>query len=390
MNKHYSTKTPAENPFASTLPTREKRFPPATRQTLCSLLDSAHFLDRAARALDSFSFPDEIDLVTLQRLRDRVDEIARLMSEAIESLKLVGVDKNTPLVEIDGELIGLQEVSRRIRKAQLVLAEEYRAIEPENRSPGAPASLLAAPAAAVAAVGDVVVVVLVVVAKIIAVATVVVAALVGLAKLTTALEEELTNLFNSTDDDKARDRVSAATPEEIQQRMSDNELVSMIDAMLDGPTLDDDERAILKILDSLNCERRIRIVELVGVGELLYNIDGSEYERLLSLLADCGIIGVGDMNDDQSRYFVNTHSCSQLGQLSMSSVRQLVLNMFSGSCGDDDEDAILKLLRCQSRDRLHQLVGMPGTDVGKFDHNFDGDQWDDLEAFFANNGIALD
>jgi len=58
--------------------------------------------------------------------------------------------------------------------------------------------------------------------------------------------------------------------------------------------------------------------------------------------------------------------------------------------GDDDEDAILKLLRCQSRDRLHQLVGMPGTDVGEFDDNFDGDQWDDLESFFAANGITLD
>jgi hypothetical protein len=387
MNKHYLMKTLAENPFGSTLPTPETRFPPARRHTVCSLLDTVHSLDRAARALNTFTITDEIELVALQRLRDRVDGIARLISEATESLKLVGVDKNDSFIEIDGELIGLQEVSRRIRKVQLELAEEYKSLERETRSGhGSRAALLAAPAAVpavVVSVGSTVVAILTVIVAI-------VAAGVALVELTTQLEEKLTNLFNDTDDDQARERISAATPEEIQQRISDNELVSMIDAMLDGYTGDDDERAILKILDALDCARRIRIVELVGVGELLYNLDGSEYDRLLTLLADCGIIGIGDLDDDGSRYFVNTHSCSHLGQLSMSTVRQLVLNMFSGSCGDDDEDAILKLLRCQSRERLHQLVSMPGTDVGEFDYNFDGSQWDDLEAFFADNGIALD
>jgi hypothetical protein len=164
----------------------------------------------------------------------------------------------------------------------------------------------------------------------------------------------------------------------------------MIEAMLDGPTLDDDERAILKILEALDCAARIRIADRVGVGELLYNVDGSEWARLVNLLTDCGIIGLDQLDDDGSHLFVNTHSCSQLGQLSMWGVRQLVLHMFEGSCGDEDEDAILKLLRCQSRERLHQLVGMPDMDVGEFDHNFDGDQWDDLESFFAANGITLD
>ncbi len=61
--------------------------------------------------------------------------------------------------------------------------------------------------------------------------------------------------------------------------------------------------------------------------------------------------------------------------------------MFSGSCGDDDEDAILKLLRCQSRTRLKELVTMPRMSVDDFDDNVDGDQWDDLEALFNANGI---
>jgi hypothetical protein len=81
-------------------------------------------------------------------------------------------------------------------------------------------------------------------------------------------------------------------------------------------------------------------------------------------------------------------SAASVNRLALSSVRQLVLNLFSGSCGDDDEDAILKLLRCQSRQRLQQLVAMPRMSVDDFDDNVDGGQWDQLEALFNANGIA--
>jgi hypothetical protein len=71
----------------------------------------------------------------------------------------------------------------------------------------------------------------------------------------------------------------------------------------------------------------------------------------------------------------------------MASVRQLVLNLFTGSCGDDDERAILKLLGCQSAQRLQQLVGMPRMSVDDFDDNVDGSEWDALEDLFHRNGI---
>jgi hypothetical protein len=382
-------KTLAENRFGSTPTTPEKRFP-TSRQAVCSLLDSAHSLGRAARALETFTIAEEPELVALQRLRDRVDDIARLVSETTESLKLLGVDKNDPLIEIDGQLIGLQEASRRIRKVQLDLAE-YTAREQGTRSgPESSATPLAAPAGApAAAIPSVVLAVGSIILAIAAVISAILVAVYGVIVLSKEVGEKIAAIFNATEDDRARERIFAASEEEIRG-MSDNELVSMLNAMLDGPTGDDDERAILKVLEAFDCEGRIRIVNRVGVGELLDNVDGSEWDRLVNLLADCGIIGIDQLDDDGSRLFVNTRSCSQLGQLSMSSVRQLVLNMFSGSCGDDDENAILKLLRCQSKERLHQLVSMPGTDVGRFDYNFDGSEWDDLESLFAANGITLD
>jgi hypothetical protein len=197
------------------------------------------------------------------------------------------------------------------------------------------------------------------------------------------------SLFNDEEDDEARKKIDHLSGQELQ-KLSDDELVAMIRILLDGPTGDDDEAAILRILESSDCNRRALFVKRVGFGKLLSDIDGTDWDQLLNLLVECEIVGFDKMDDDASRRFVNSHSCSQLGVLNMGSVRQLVLNMFSGSCGDDDEDAILKLLGCQTTPRLQQLVAMPGTDVGAFDRNFDESQWDDLEALFAANGITLD
>lgn len=341
------------------------------RAAACRLLDTIHSLGRAGRALmpSVHCTHDEFDLVALSRICDRTDGIARLLSKATEDLRLLGVGKNDPLIEIDGKWIGFQKASRRLREIRVELGKELAAMETRIQAAAA-----AAPAAAASATLSA------------ALAAVAAAAAAFVGKW---IAEKFLELFNDTDDDDARNRVSKASHDEIRG-MSEDELVAMINAMLDGPTGDDDEAAILKILEASDCGRRVRIVDRVGLDELLYNVDGSEWDRLVILLTDCGIIGFDSMDDDASRLFVNTRSCSQLGQLTMSSVRQLVLNMFSGSCGDDDEDAILKLLRCQSRSRLHQLVGMPGTGVDRFDYNFDGDQWDDLEDFFAANGITLD
>ena len=164
----------------------------------------------------------------------------------------------------------------------------------------------------------------------------------------------------------------------------------IINLLLYGPTGDDDERTILRILETSDCARRRNLVNAVGLNKLLGDIDGDEWDRLVILLEACGIVSFDRFDDDASRRFVNSYDCSQLGRLGTAAIRQLVLNMFSGSCGDDDEDAILSLLRCQSTAKLQQLVGMPGTGVDAFDYNFDGSQWYDLESLFATHGIVLD
>ena len=120
----------------------------------------------------------------------------------------------------------------------------------------------------------------------------------------------------------------------------------------------------------------------------LYNLDGAEWDRLVSLLAECNIIAIDQLDDDGSRQFINTHSCATLGQLGARLRVRQPSSTCSDSCGDDDERAILKLLRCQSTQRLQQLVAMPGMSVDDFDDSVDGSEWDQLEALFNANGIS--
>ncbi len=324
----------------------------------CHLFDIAYSIRRAGQFFAALSdhTRDKLDLIALSRIRSRVDGLAQLLSEAAKAAKLLGFDKDASLINIKGKMIGFREASRRIRAIQVDLKEKRPgdAIgdtlgplgvgDPPRRPGDPPRDIYVDPT-----------------------------------KIT----------FDSESDDKARRLVSQKTPQELQE-MSNTQLRLLIEDMLIGATGDEDEQAILKILESCDCARRTILVGMVGLDWLLSDLDGREWDRLVVMLVDCGIIGFDKMDDDASRRFVSSHSCSQLGVLNIHSVRQLVLNRFSGSCGDDDEDAILKLLGCQSMQRLQQLVGMPGTGVGEFDYNFDGDQWDDLEAFFAANGITLD
>jgi hypothetical protein len=196
-----------------------------------------------------------------------------------------------------------------------------------------------------------------------------------------------TGLFNDEDDDDAR--IWAADSEKIRAA-SNSDILKRIDSLIDGPTGDDDELALIRIFSALDCSRNQEIVSAAGLDRILDNVDGEEWDQIMVLFANCGIVSFSSMDDDASRLFVNRLDCNALSLLSVSAIAQLIRNMFAGSCGDDDEDAILKLLRCLSGDTIRLLVREPGLSLEKFDYNFDGDQWDSLEVLFHQHGLELD
>ena len=91
---------------------------------------------------------------------------------------------------------------------------------------------------------------------IVGVVTLVATAFWGVITLSKALADRIVSCLKQIDDGRARERIFATSQEEIRL-ISDNELVSMIFAMLDGPRGDDDKEAILKTLEALDCVRSV-------------------------------------------------------------------------------------------------------------------------------------
>jgi hypothetical protein len=190
-----------------------------------------------------------------------------------------------------------------------------------------------------------------------------------------------------SEDDKARDVVNSSTCEEINRR-SDSSLRVLIVDMLDGFTGDADEKAILRILDCLPCDRVRRLVGDIGLGWFLDDIDGAEWDRLMIRLRECGLVSFRDWDDDASRRFVNGVDCGVIARLSEDDIRQLMFNFFDGFTGDADERAILRIVNCLDCAQVRSLVQRGGMSVEDFDDEVDGVEWRALAQRFSACGVS--
>jgi hypothetical protein len=192
--------------------------------------------------------------------------------------------------------------------------------------------------------------------------------------------------FNATDDDNARDTVQTSPCGDIGS-MTRQARLDLITPMLSGPTGDEDESAILRILNCSTCEDVSIMVDSIGLTNLLDEFNGSEWDRLVLRLTECGRLSVSDWDDDATRLFILSSECSTLNRLSLPILRRLMLNMFAGSTGDADENAIIKLIRCLPCSKVQALTSMPNMSYDDFDDVVDGDEWDRLERTFRTCGV---
>lgn len=213
-----------------------------------------------------------------------------------------------------------------------------------------------------------------------------VAVAVGTAYIFIGIGMALAALFNATDDDIARDTIHTSRCSDLVA-MPLQDRVDMINAMLSGPTLDQDETSILQLLTCHSCGHLVPLMREVGLTNLLDEFNGEEWDRLVILLRSCGFLSFADWDDDATRMFINTSDCSTLNALNLNDVRQLMLNMFEGDTLDDDENAILKLIRCLPCSRIRELTTLPGMSFEDFDDVVDGSEWDLLERKFYSCGI---
>lgn len=147
--------------------------------------------------------------------------------------------------------------------------------------------------------------------------------------------------FSFWNDIKSRAFINEINCSQINSLANQN-LIDLIGNMLEGDTPDNDERAILKILNCLTCTRLTVIVQSVSQDRLLLDLHGAEDTELRILLGKCGLMSFASWNDSVTRAFVNEVNCSEINQLSNASLVALIENMIEGDTPDNDEIAILK------------------------------------------------
>ena len=199
--------------------------------------------------------------------------------------------------------------------------------------------------------------------------------------------EDITDIFNETDDDEARQRIFSLTCSQIAS-LSFEEVSSMLEAMLDGPTGVDDERAIIRLIQCLPCNMVEDEVWPNYGNRILSDVDGDEFDLLVEALQRCGNLRFSALDDDQTRSFISENQCDVLRRLSISDIRRLLFNLFDGHTGDDDERAINKLVNCLFPDTVRTLLTMSGTRYEDFDDEVDGPEWRTLRRILDEKRAA--
>jgi hypothetical protein len=198
---------------------------------------------------------------------------------------------------------------------------------------------------------------------------------VAVAGLIYGIGAGLSDLFNATDDDRARNEIKQANCESIVSK-SDAHWIAEFKKMLSGPTGDDDENAMLKVLTCLPPDRVRNVVHHFGLQDFMDEFQGSEFDKLVLRLHECGLLRFSDWDDDATRLFVFSLSKPKLMALSIGDIVTLCKNLFAGSCGDDDERAIIRLIQNQTNRRIKKVL--EHISIDEFDDNVDGEEWDIL------------
>lgn len=210
------------------------------------------------------------------------------------------------------------------------------------------------------------------------------AALIGLVE---KVAEIATDLFDSDADNKVRDVIKAATCREIRSWSYPLSL-AYVDELLDGPTLDEDENSLLKLLSCLSLEVRTRIIA-ARLDRIRADIDGAQFDSLLVFLFLTGEISPDEdeWDDNTSRRLINTAPQQVLGALELVHLKPIIQAMFDGDTGDEDESAIVRLMQSLSCERRRALTNEQGFSRSEFDDEVDGPEWDDLDRLLSECGI---
>jgi hypothetical protein len=195
-----------------------------------------------------------------------------------------------------------------------------------------------------------------------------------------------TLLFTEQDDNIVKYLKTKPYPSTI----APNQSAYIINMLIDGVCGDEDEAAILKILMAQSDDNCLKVFNKVTMEKFDSGIDGEEWDEFLSVIMsklpaekNAGAWQIAqEENDDAARRAVdrlwlrgytviNDHVSPQ-------ACIGIIKALLSGSCGDDDEDAIVKIVRYLvkgrgEKDMINAWIGKDTMDSG-----VDGSQWTEV------------
>lgn len=201
-----------------------------------------------------------------------------------------------------------------------------------------------------------------------------------------AVSDAIYELFNDHDDDDARKEIRSMDCEEISQ-IPTATIEKWLNALLSGPTLDEDEAAILKLVKCMGYDRlRSEIWPKFGRW-ILGDVNGPEHAALLVALLPAQLTSFADWDDDATREYIAQTPCATLNSLPLDDIKTLLQNLFDGPTLDEDERAIITLIKCLTPARVQELVAEPGFSVSDFDDEVDQEEWTELRHIFGSMGV---
>ena len=186
--------------------------------------------------------------------------------------------------------------------------------------------------------------------------------------------------FKLGNDNDARAEVGKMTCTQIAN-LQVHQVSNLVGQMIDGWTDHRDESNIMHIFRCLRQQNQCEKIQEVlnsGPKTSLKKIYGdfslfNEF-NLKWILKNCRL-QVDFVGDDDSRSFINARNCDHIKKEPFFQKRQLVLNLLDGHTGVDDENAIVKLVSCMTKEEIQKMTSMEGTTYMDFKNDVDNHKW---------------
>lgn len=203
--------------------------------------------------------------------------------------------------------------------------------------------------------------------------------------LTSSAPSDVVAIVNGVGYGKMWDKIDGAESMQFTQTlkakgyftsMSQATKIAWVRRMSDGRTNDNAQEVIVSILESSSAADAKSIIDTIGNGQLDFDLTGSHQQRY-----DAVKKTLGPVDDDDARAAV---AGGKHAGASAATKQDWIRRLMDGACGDDDERAIIRILRDSDPGDVKSIVD--GVGYGRIWDKIDGEENMQFTKVLAGKG----